>query len=417
MAQAQGKVAWWQRDTTPGYLLLAAAAASFLLQNGPTGEGFRTLLASQITLVPGVETLTMTVQDFVKNALMALFFLFVGLELKREFMIGPLSNPREAALPFFGAVGGLLMPAAIFLLMVSLLAPDQSEELSRGWAIPAATDIAFAIGVLSLLGSRVPPGLRLFLLALAVIDDVAAILIIAVFYSSDVDLISLAAAGGLLALAFGINIAGVRRLSVYWVIGVLLWLAMAQSGVSATLAGVMLALAIPLRGPNDRSPLMAAEHALKPWVQLGIMPLFALVMAGVAVGDAGVAALTHPLTIAIATALVVGKPLGIVISTTIAAALLRQPLPGRPVELLGVGCVAGIGFTMSLFIGSLAFIGNEALQAPLRFGVLGGSMISAVLGLTILALVLKRPKGEVSSPDLARREDQAEDAGVLQRMD
>ena len=258
---------WYARDATPGYILLGATALSFLLNNSFAGEGFRALLGASIDIRLGDFLAHTTVAKFIKDALMAVFFLYVGLELKRECIEGPFRNPREAALPALGALGGMLAPALIYLAIAAHLHPAASGEFVRGWAIPTATDIAFAIGVLSLLGARVPSGLRLFLLALAIADDLGAILVIALFYSGDVAIVPLAIAAALSGALLAMNRAGVTRLWPYCAAGLALWIAMAGTGVSPTLAGVLTAIAVPMRRPGGGSPLVDAEHALKLPVQ------------------------------------------------------------------------------------------------------------------------------------------------------
>ncbi len=412
-----GPTAWWQKDTTPGVILIVAAIGSFALLNGPVAAAWQEFLRAPVQLfLPGY-TLDSYVRGMVKDALMAVFFLYVGLELKRECIEGPFRNLRQAALPALGALGGMAAPAILYLLVATHLHPEASADFTRGWAIPAATDIAFAVGVLSLLGARVPLGLRLFLLALAIADDLGAIVIVAIFYSDPPTLVPLAVAAGLFAAMIVLNMRGVKSLAPYWVLGVLLWFAMAKTGVSPTLAGVLTAVALPMYGPNGTKPLVAAEHALKPYVQLGIMPIFALVMAGVPLAGVDAGVLTHPVALGIAAGLVIGKPLGIVTLSYIGAALLKQPLPCRFGSMVGVSMVAGIGFTMSLFVGSLAFYGDAALEAPIRLGVLGGSVISAVLGLIVLAVFLPKKQQAPVRPDLAEMEERAEDAGVLEDND
>jgi NhaA family Na+:H+ antiporter len=344
---------------------------------------------------------------------MAVFFLYVGLELKRECIEGPFRNPREAALPALGAAGGMLAPALIFLAVTTMLHPAASPSYAHGWAIPTATDIAFAVGVLSLLGPRTPAGLRLFLLALAIADDLGAILVIAIFYSSSVAVAPLAVAGLIVSALLALNRFGVRALAPYWVLGFALWAAMTKTGVSPTLASVLTAMAVPMRWPDGRSPLIAAEQALKPFVQLGIMPLFALVVGGVALAGVGLAELTHPVAIGIALGLFLGKPLGILGFTCLSAMALKRPLPGSFTEMLGVTLIAGVGFTMSLFVGALAYT-DPALAAPVRFGVLGGSALSAICGLTVLALATSGPRRPGTAQELADEEDIAEQRGVLE---
>jgi NhaA family Na+:H+ antiporter len=414
MAKPRAHPFWWEKDTTPGFVLIAAAALSFLLSNSALSTEWKHFLASPIALVlPGYE-LTSTVKGMVKDALMAVFFLYVGLELKRECVEGPFRNIKEAALPALGALGGMAAPALAFLLVATQAAPGASEAYARGWAIPTATDIAFAIGVLSLLGPRVPAGVRLFLLALAIADDLGAILVIALFYSGALNTGALAVAGLIVLALFLLNWRGVKALTPYWVLGVLLWGAMAQTGVSPTLAGVMTALAIPMRRPDGRSPLVEAEHALKPYVQLGVMPVFALASAGVSLSGVSAGDLLHPLTLGIAAGLVVGKPVGILTLTWLGAKVLRQPMPASAMVVLGAAMIAGIGFTMSLFVGALAFP-EEALQAPVRFGVLGGSLISACAGLALLAATLPQTRSAASSETLAECETRAEEEGVFDR--
>lgn len=412
----QSAATWWERDTTPGYALLVATLISFALSNSALTPVWKSLLAAPVDIaLPGYLHAS-TVKGMIKDALMAVFFLFVGLELKRECIEGPFRNAREAALPALGALGGMIAPALVFVVVATLWAPGADETYMRGWAIPTATDIAFAVGVLSLLGARVPAGLRLFLLALAIVDDLGAILVIAFFYSGDLNTVALALSAVLTLALFLLNWRGVRALAPYWLLGLLLWAAMAKTGVSPTLAGVLVALAIPMRRPDGRSPLVAAEHALKPYVQLGIMPLFALASSGVTLAGLGVGDLFHPIALGIAAGLAIGKPLGVFVLAWAGARLLGQPLPAQPAAMLGVSALAGIGFTMSLFVGALAFP-EEALQTPVRFGVLGGSLLSTLLGLALLHVSLRDRASAPESSALANAEDTAEAEGVLEQKD
>ncbi|MGE0741270.1 MAG: Na+/H+ antiporter NhaA [Hyphomonadaceae bacterium] len=404
---------WWERDTTPGYVLVAATVLSFLLLNAPFGEAIHHLLEDQIAgLAVGVGdgAHPVNLHLIINDGLMVIFFLYVGLELKRETVEGPFKNPREAALPMAGALGGMAAPALIYLALNA-----HEPAFIRGWAIPAATDIAFAIGVMSLLGPRVPGGLRLFLLALAIIDDLGAIVVIALFYSTHIVGWAL---GGALA-TFGamllMNRAGVRALAPYWLLGIVTWGFMLISGVHATIAGVLTAMAVPMRRPDGSSPLVEAEHALKLWVQFAIMPIFALVNAGVVLAGAGVETLLHPIALGVGLGLVLGKPLGIVTFTYLASGTLKQRTPGNLVQMLGMAMLAGIGFTMSLFIGNLAF-GSGELATPVRFGVLGGSLISALLGLAVLAWSCRKLRPREHST-LGPEEDIAEQIGVLEDID
>ncbi|MET0183696.1 MAG: Na+/H+ antiporter NhaA [Caulobacterales bacterium] len=411
MASTHSNTSFWERDTTPGYILIAATIVSFILLNGPWGNAVHHFFEDGFAQVPigGVMT-PVNFHLVVNDALMAIFFLYVGLELKRETVEGPFKNPRGAALPIFGALGGMAIPALIYLAIAGAANP----AYAHGWAIPAATDIAFAIGVLALLGKRVPAGVRLFLLALAIIDDLGAILVIALFYSSS--LVGWALGGAAITFVgmLLLNRAGVTKLAPYWLLTIVLWVFMLLSGVHATIAGVLAALAVPMRAPDGTSPLIAAEHALKSWVQLAIMPIFAIVNAGVVLAGASLATFLHPVALGAGLGLLIGKPLGITIFTLFGAKLLKQNLPCSPLNLFGVSIVAGIGFTMSLFIGTLAF-GPGDLATPVRFGVLGGSLLSALVGLSVLALTLK-PNGAHDS-DLAADEDLAESEGLIEDID
>lgn len=403
---------WWERDTAPGYILLAATVLSFLLLNGPTGEAFHHLLEDQIAGLSvglGAAAHPVNLHLVINDGLMVVFFLYVGLELKRETVEGPFKNPREAALPMVGALGGMAAPALIYIAFNA-----HEPAYLRGWAIPSATDIAFAIGVMSLLGPRVPSGLRLFLLALAIIDDLGAIVVIALFYSTHLTGWALGGAAVTFGVMLLMNRAGVKALPPFWILGAAMWGFMLLSGVHATIAGVLTAMTVPMRRPDGRSPLIAAEHTLKYWVQFGIMPIFALVNAGVVLHGAGVETLLHPVALGIAAGLVLGKPIGITLASYIACAALKQRAPGNLAQMIGMGMLAGIGFTMSLFIGNLAF-GSGDLATPVRFGVLGGSLVSAALGLAMLWWSCRTIGGahETLGPD----EDRAEERGLIEDID
>lgn len=407
-----GTTHWWERDTTPGYILIAATIVSFLALNSAFGEQLHHLLEVQIgglSVGVGDGAHPLNLHLIINDALMVIFFLYVGLELKRETVEGPFKNPREASLPMTGAIGGMIAPALIYVAFNA-----QEPAFLRGWAIPAATDIAFAIGVLSLLGPRVPAGLRLFLLALAIIDDLGAILVIALFYSTH--LVGWALGGA--AVTFGVllmmNRAGIKALPLYWLLGLVLWGFMLISGVHATIAGVLTAMTIPMRRKDGGSPLIAAEHALKPWVQFAIMPIFALVNAGVILHGAGIETLFHPIALGVSFGLVFGKPIGILAGSYLACMMLKQRPPGSAMQMLGISILAGIGFTMSLFIGNLAF-GTGDLATPVRFGVLGGSFGSAILGLLVLNAATRDPQPAPSN--LTREEELAEHRGVFEIID
>jgi NhaA family Na+:H+ antiporter len=333
---------------------------------------------------------------WINDGLMVVFFFLVGLEIKREILGGELSTPAQAALPGIAAVGGMVFPALVYFLL-----NREAPEFLGGWAIPAATDIAFALAVLTLLGNRVPASLKIFLLALAIIDDLGAIIIIAIFYTADLSVVSLALAGvggiGLLVL----NRAGVRRITPYVLIGVFIWVCVLKSGVHATLAGVAVAFFVPYRGAGDpeQSPLRRAEHGLHPWVSFGVMPIFAFANAGVSLGDLSLQSLTHSLTLGIALGLFVGKQIGVLLAVLIGVALglCRRPTGASWLQVYGVALLTGIGFTMSLFIGGLAFP-DPALAAEVRLGVLSGSFASAIAGYLLLRLVGGRAQSSAAQP-------------------
>jgi Na+:H+ antiporter, NhaA family len=412
MGTTLGKT-WYQRDTTPGFILIAATIVSFILLNGPAGEAFHHLLENQIAGLSvglGAGAHPVNLHLIINDALMVIFFLYVGLELKRETVEGPFKNPREAAVPLFGAVGGMLAPALIYVAINA-----HEPAYLRGWAIPAATDIAFAIGILSLLGPRVPGGLRLFLLALAIIDDLGAIVVIALFYSTHLIGWAIGGAAATFVIMLMMNRGGVTALWLYWVLGLVMWGFMLLSGVHATIAGVLTAMAVPMRDARGGSPLITAEHTLKYWVQFAIMPIFALANAGVVLHGAGIDTLLHPIALGIGLGLALGKPIGITLASYAACALMKQRAPGTPLQMLGIAMLAGIGFTMSLFVGNLAF-GAGDLATPVRFGVLGGSFVSAVVGLAVLAIACRKPAAPGTGA-LSAEEELAEQRGVLEDID
>ena len=381
-------------DAWASLALLAATTAALLVANSALYDPYQAALGFRIQLGAGGHAVDYTVKDWIKNGLMAVFFLFVGLEIKAEFREGALADARRAALPLAGALGGLLTPALIYLGITA-----GYPAYRDGWAIPAATDIAFAVGVLGLLGRRVPPALKAFLLAVAVIDDLAAILIIAAFYTESIHFGPLAWSGGVLLVLTALNLAGVARLAPYIVAGAVLWWCVLQSGVNPTLAGVLAALFVPMRAkaapggdtPAARhSPLHTLERLLKPAVLFGIMPIFAFANAGVSLTGHGIDDLAHPVTAGITFGLLLGKPIGI---TAFLWLLVRLGVGRLPEgagwrQVIGVACVAGIGFTMSLFIGALAFT-DAAVMDQVRLGVLLGSFVSACLGPALL--LARRP--------------------------
>ena len=364
-------------EASGGILLMSAAALAMAIANSPAAPTY--FHALHVYLGP------LSVLHWINDALMAVFFFLVGLEIKREFVDGNLATWADRRLPIIAAGAGMLLPAIVYISVVGTSSP-----LTRGWAIPAATDIAFAIGVLALLGSRAPASLKLFLTTVAIVDDMGAVAIIALAYTSGLNIVALLAAAVILLLLFGMNKAGERRLWPYLVLAVGLWVAVFLSGVHATIAGVLAALTIPLTpspgAPDDaHSPLHRLEHALQPWVAYLIVPVFGFANAGVALGGLGWTELLAPLPIAIAAGLFIGKQVGVLASMRLAVAL---GLGSRPhgatwLQVYGVAVLCGVGFTMSLFIGGLAFT-DPTLASEVKVGVLGGSILSAVLGYLIL---------------------------------
>jgi NhaA family Na+:H+ antiporter len=377
-------------EAAGGIILVATAALALIVANSPLNTLYDALLNLPVSLQFGALILAKPLLLWINDGLMALFFLLVGLEIKRELAVGELSSWERASLPGFCALGGMILPALIYYW---LNAGD--AQALRGWAIPTATDIAFAVGVLSLLGPRVPAALKIFLLALAIIDDLGAIVIIAVFYTADLSFVSLGlAALGIMALA-GLNLCGVRRLAPYLLVGLFIWVCVLKSGVHATLAGVAVAMFIPIRSAPGRgeeeSPLERLEHMLLPWVSFAIMPSFAFANAGVSFAGITGEDLTAPLSLGIALGLFLGKQLGVfaVGWLVVTIGLCRRPEGLSWSAFYGVSLLAGIGFTMSLFIGSLAF-DDLAHATAIRLGVFAGSLLSAVTGYFWLRTIADR---------------------------
>lgn len=360
-----------------GIVLFAAVAAALVLRNSPLAPAFEWLWSGPL-------------HHAVNHGLMTLFFLLVGLEMKREVVAGELGTRRGALLPLAAAVGGVVAPVALYLAVAG-------GEHARGWGVPASTDTAFALAVLGLLGRRAAPSLRLFLTAFAVIDDVAAVAIIAAFYSTGVSAAALLAAGAGLALLAAANALGVRRIAVYLAVGALVWAAMARSGVHATLAGILVALTVP------RVPLARLEHGLAPWVHWAVLPLLALCNAGVPLGGGAFAVLAHPAALGVALGLAVGKPLGVLAASALAVKLLGAELPRGTGwrQIAGAAALAGIGFTMSIFIATVAFGDEESLTLDeAKLAVLVGSLAAGLAG---VALSAPRPGALRASPPRSRR--------------
>lgn len=381
-------------EVVGAFVLMAATVAALIFANTGLAGVYKALLNTPISLDVGSFQLADSLKNWVKNLLMAIFFLFVGLEIKAEFAEGALSDRKRAILPFAGAIGGMAAPAAIFLALAG-----SNPAYVNGWAIPSATDIAFAVGVVALLGSRVPPALKAFLLAVAVIDDLGAILIIAVFYTAEISMGALGLAG-LAIVALGLlNLRGVTRILPYMLVGVALWLFVLKSGVNPTLAGVITALFVPMRNADDSvHPLHDLVGKLKFSVVFLIMPIFAFANAGVPLTGLGLGDMLHPVTSGIALGLLIGKPIGITLLVYIAvrSGLARLPDKSSWLQVVGVAFIAGIGFTMSLFIGVLAF-GDGDLMNKVRLGVLLGSTLAALCGVAVLvAAARKAPEPALS---------------------
>ena len=376
-------------ESTGGILLALAAVAALVVNNSPWRAAYQAVVQAPVELRLGAWlTLAKPAVVWVNDLWMAVFFLLVGLEIKREFIEGELADRRQAMLPAVAALGGMAMPALIYVLF------NLGDATAlRGWAIPAATDIAFAIGIVMLLGPRVPASLKIFLTAVAIIDDLGAIVVIALFYTDQLSLPMLMAAGACIAVLVAMNRAGVVRAEVYLAVGLVLWLCVLKSGVHATLTGVIAALAIPMRSPQGHSPAQDLAHGLQPWVALGILPVFAFCNAGVSLEGVHLATLAEGIPLGIAGGLLLGKAIGVFGSLVL---MVRLGLAARPaaaswLQCFGVAVLCGIGFTMSLFIGGLAFEGLDgSYETRVKLGVLAGSLLSGLAGTTILVLAHRR---------------------------
>ena len=376
-------------QTLGGVLLALAAAVALVLSNSDWSEGYRALLAFPIELHLGGDWLVLAkpLLIWINDLWMAVFFFLVGLEIKREVLAGELASRAQAMLPAGAAVGGMLVPALIYAAINS-----NDPVALRGWGIPMATDIAFALGILVLLGSRVPASLKIFLTAVAIIDDLGAILVIAFFYTADLSLtMLLAAAAGVLVLV-ALNRSRVTAIGPYVIVGLVIWVCVLKSGVHATLAGVVTALAVPMADGQGGSPLGRAEHALHPWVAYLILPVFAFANAGVALEGVTLNTLTQTVPLGIAAGLVLGKTVGVFGASWLMMRFAGARLPDHSswLQFLGVCVLCGVGFTMSLFIGSLAFEGTDpAFATQVKIGVILGSLTSATLAVLLL---LTQPK-------------------------
>jgi Na+:H+ antiporter, NhaA family len=379
-------------ESASGIVLAVATVAALVLSNSPWGieyEAFRQL-PGEVRFGNDALVLAKPLILWVNDLWMAVFFLLVGLEIKRELMVGELSTFRQALLPLGAALGGMAVPAGIYAAI------NWHDAVAlRGWAIPAATDIAFALGILLLLGSRVPASLKVFLTAVAIIDDLGAIVVIAFFYTANLSWGMLASAGAGIVVLVALNRAGVKSVLPYLAVGAVIWLCVLKSGVHATLAGVVTAFAIPLRAEDDEahSPLESLEHALHPWVAFAVLPMFAFANAGVVLQGLPLDTLTQSVPLGIAAGLVLGKAIGVFGASWLLAVTGAAELPdgANRWQFFGVCVLCGVGFTMSLFIGGLAFEGQgPAYETQVKLGVLGGSLVAGVLGTYILMRAERR---------------------------
>jgi NhaA family Na+:H+ antiporter len=384
-------------ESLAGIALLGAALLGLLIANSPLAAGYERLLRLPLEISIGEGGLSKPILLWINDGLMAVFFLLVALELKREFLDGELSKPSQIALPLAAAIGGIVVPALVYVGFNS-----GDPEALRGWAIPAATDIAFALGVLAMLGDRVPRSLKTFLLSLAIFDDVGAILIIAAFYTEEISWTAKGLALATTVALFLMNRAGVRRTAPYLLVGAVLWLCVLKSGVHATLAGVIVGLMIPHRGANSpgASPLTHLEHGLHPWVAFLVVPVFAFANSGVSLTGMSTG-LLDPVALGIVGGLFVGKMVGVFSVSALMIRTRLAPLPAGSTwgSLFAVCVLSGIGFTMSLFIGTLAFENaSRDFSAPLRIGVLAGSLLSAAVGFVLLRRATRTASAERPAP-------------------
>lgn len=386
-----------QLESASGLLLIIAAVIALIVNNSPLSHLYMGFLDVPVAVQIGALQIAKPLLLWINDGLMALFFLLIGLEVKREVLEGQLSKPSQIILPATAAVGGMLVPALIYWFINR----DNPATLA-GWAIPTATDIAFALGVLALLGKRVPVSLKLFLMTLAIIDDLGAIIIIALFYSGELSNMALVLAGACLLALLGMNRLGVKKLAPYLIVGLVLWVCVLKSGVHATLAGVALAMFIPL-GTGDKkntSPLLSLEHALHPWVAYAILPLFAFANAGVSLTNASAESFTHSVPMGIAIGLLLGKTVGVFGLTWMAIKLRLAALPAGANwgQVFGVAILCGIGFTMSLFVGSLAFpSGVSEYAGEDRMGILTGSLFAALIGYAVTAAASRKRQVSVAT--------------------
>jgi len=375
---------FFKLEAASGLVLLFAAVIALIISNSDLSNAYFDILNSYLKLGVGIFSLKLSVLHWINDVLMAIFFFLVSLEIKREFIQGELSNPKQALLPIVAAVGGMVVPALIYIAI-----NFKDPVTLKGWAIPSATDIAFSLGVLSLLGKRVPLSLKVFLTALAIIDDLGAIVIIAFFYSGEVQYFYLLLMLGCLIILLILNKFNVRNFIPYLIVGILLWEFTHVSGIHATIAGVLLALTIPHKSSDKKhsgSLLLKLEHAISPYVAFGIMPIFAFANAGVSLEGVTFASLMSPVPLGILCGLFFGKQIGVFIFSYISIKLNFAEMPNNSdwLKIYGVGVLTGIGFTMSLFVGNLAFADATTHTDGVKIGVLLGSLLSTVFGYSLI---------------------------------
>ena len=375
---------FFKLEAASGLVLLFAAVIALIISNSDLSNAYFDILNSYLKLGLGIFSLKLSVLHWINDVLMAIFFFLVSLEIKREFIQGELSNPKQALLPIIAAVGGMVVPALIYIAI------NFKDPITlKGWAIPSATDIAFSLGVLSLLGKKVPLSLKVFLTALAIIDDLGAIIIIAFFYSGEVQYFYLLLMLGCLIILLILNKFNVKNFIPYLIVGIFLWEFTHVSGIHATIAGVLLALTIPHKSSEKKhtgSLLLKLEHAISPYVAFGIMPIFAFANAGVSLEGVTFASLMNPVPLGILCGLFFGKQIGVFIFSYISIKLNFAEMPNNSnwLKLYGVGILTGIGFTMSLFVGNLAFADATSHMDGVKIGVLLGSLLSTIFGYSLI---------------------------------
>ncbi|MDO7837155.1 Na+/H+ antiporter NhaA [Sphingobium sp. HBC34] len=399
-------------EAAGGVILMIVAVLAMIVANSSLSEAYFHLLHAQTGPVLSDKLGPMTVHLWINDALMAVFFLLVGLEIKREFVDGRLVTWQQRRLPFIAALGGMAVPAAVFLAVTA-----GSRDLAQGWAIPAATDIAFAIGVMALIGSRAPTALKLFLTTVAIVDDMGAVVIIALAYTASIKGVALLSAAAILGGMMTMNRAGVRHLAPYLIGFALLWFAVLVSGVHATIAGVLAAFTVPVVGTPGRpdspdSPLHRLEHRLHPWSAFLIVPLFGFANAGISLTAFGPSTLLEPLPLGIAAGLFLGKQLGIfsAIWLSVKLGISQRPRGSTWVQVYGLAVLCGIGFTMSLFIGMLAYATSPELVEEAKLGVMSGSLLSGLLGYLVLRFA--KPAADAASAEAEIEKEIAEDGDV-----